>query len=351
MDQARAMELKKSRVKILLFGGASFIFFASSALLITTYAVPGDFAGAIRSQMPLPAVVVDRNQWITFREVASDMKSIRQFYESQNFSEVGLRVDFSGADGKKRLKVREKELLNKMIEDRAIESLARNRGVVISDEMVDQSVKRKLDEFGSAGTVEEDLGRLYGWTLSDFKNKIVRSASYEDALKAIFEKDTSGVDAAKLKVGEVETALARGSPFDAVAKEYSDGRTASSGGMLGWFTLENLIPELRKNVETGQKGVVQPVVESPLGFHVLRVEDVKEENGVKHYELSQIFVKKPVFSDWLSDQMKQMRIWAFESDYDWNRETARLEFRDQAMRNFEADLMSHNTGDAAFLFY
>ncbi len=347
----QTIEAKRINGKMLLFGSVGAIFLACSAVLIVTYAVPGEWARAVRDVLPLPLVVVERSQSISFREVAGNLRSIRRFYEAQDFSELGMRVDFSSDDGKKRLKVREKELVNKMIEDRAIESLARSRGSIVSDEMVDQSVKRRLDEFGSTGSAEENLARLYGWTLDDFKEKIVRNALYEEALRGLFGKEGDGVDRAKLKIGEAETALARGSPFDQVARNFSDGRTAEDGGKLGWFVLGDLIPELRKAVEQGRIGAIGSVVESPLGFHILRVDDVKEESGVKRYQLSQIFVKKPIFSDWLSEQMKHMDIWVFDTEYDWNRETARLEFRDASMRDFEKELLLNKTGDPAFLFY
>ncbi|MFZ1720397.1 MAG: peptidylprolyl isomerase [Candidatus Moraniibacteriota bacterium] len=351
MSTTQTTEVRRINGRMFFFGVVGVVFLTCSGFLIVTYAVPGEWANAVRNVLPLPLVVVERNQIISFREVAGNLRSIRRFYETQDFSEVGMRVDFSSDDGKKRLKIREKELVNKMIEDRAIESLARSRDIIVSDEMVDQSVNRKLDEFGSTGSVEEDLNRLYGWTLRDFKNKIVRSALYEEALSGVFEKDGDGIGKVKLKIGEVETALARGSPFDQVVRDLSDGRTAEDGGRLGWFVLDDLIPELRKSVETARVGVVGSTVESPLGFHVLRVDDAKEENGIKRYQLSQIFVKKPLFSDWLSEQMQHMNIWVFDTEYDWNRETARLEFRDESLKNFETELMQNKTGDPAFLFY
>ena len=111
------------------------------------------------------------------------------------------------------------------------------------------------------------------------------------------------------------------------------------------------ISELQKSVEATRVGVVGSPLESSLGSHILRVDDVKEENGIQRYQLSQIFVKKPIFSDWLSEQMQHMNIWVFDMDYDWNRETARIEFRDASMKDFETELILNKTGDPAFLFY
>lgn len=351
MSTTQTIEAKKSNGKMLLFGSVGAVFFACSVLLIVTYAVSGEWADVVRDAVPLPLVVVEGSRIISFREVNGNLRSIRQFYEAQDFSELGMRVDFSSDDGRKRLKVREKELVNKMIEDHAIESLARSRGIIVSDEMLDQSVQRKLDEYGSTGSVEENLDRLYGWTLDDFKEKIVRNALYEEALVAFFEKEGNGIDRARTKMSEAEMALAKGSPFDQVAKDFSDGRTAEDGGKLGWFAPNDLIPELRKTVENARIGVVGSVVESPLGFHIVRVDDMKKDDEIQQYQISQIFISKPIFSDWLSEQMQQMNIWVFDANYNWNREVARLEFREEAMKDFEAELILNKTGDPAFLLY
>ena len=351
MDTTHMTDQKKTKAKILFFGGVGILFFISSVLLIVTYAVPYSWAQSVRQQLFLPMVVVDSKQLISFHEVASNLSAIKQFYESQDFSPVGLRVDFSSDDGKKRLKVREKELLNKLIEDRAIETLARSRGIIVTDEMVDQGVKRKLDEFGSTDAVTENLKRLYGWSLDDFKDKVVRSALYEDELKKIFLNGNNGLEQAKIKIGEAETSLARGNAFDEVASTHSDGRTAHDGGKLGWFTIEDLTTELRSSVASQKVGVPGETIESTLGFHIVLVDAVKEGDGVKSYQLRQIFVRKPLFSDWLSNEMQQMNVWAFDDQYDWNKDTARLEFRSVDMKNFERDLIENKTGDAAFLFY
>lgn len=351
MNTTQTNDMNKTRTRIILFGGVGTIFFIGSLLLIVAYAVPYSWAQTLRKELILPAVIVDGRQMISFREVAGNLAAIRRFYESQDFSEVGLRVDFSSDDGKKRLKVREKELLNRLIENRAIQVIAKDHGITITDEMVDQGVKRRLDESGSMEAVEGDLDRLYGWSLDDFKEKIVRDALYEDELNTIFMREDDAVLRAKIKIGEAETALARGTSFDQVAKEYSDGRTAEDGGRLGWFALGDLTPELRKSVESQRSGVPGETIESSLGFHIVLVDGVKEEDGKKRYQLRQIFVQKPLFSEWLSSQMRGMKVWVFNDEYDWNPDTARLEFHDEAMRNFETELIRNKTGDAAFLFY
>ena len=63
--------------------------------------------------LPFPVAMVGTDKIVTAGELNEDLVSVRRFYESQDFSKIGLRVDFSTEDGQKRLKVKERRLLNK----------------------------------------------------------------------------------------------------------------------------------------------------------------------------------------------------------------------------------------------
>ncbi|EDP98261.1 peptidylprolyl isomerase [Kordia algicida OT-1] len=70
------------------------------------------------------------------------------------------------------------------------------------------------------------------------------------------------------------------SKFADIAKEISDDTSKDKGGDLGWFTgATALTPTFKEFVfenETGDMGVV----ESPFGFHVIEIEDQKNEQKV-----------------------------------------------------------------------
>ena len=66
--------------------------------------------------LPFPAAVINYTNFLSIGTLNEDLDSSRRFYESQDFSSVGLRVDFNTEDGQKRLRVKEKDILNKMIE-------------------------------------------------------------------------------------------------------------------------------------------------------------------------------------------------------------------------------------------
>ena len=68
-----------------------------------------------------------------------------------------------------------------------------------------------------------------------------------------------------------------GKDFAQLAKQESADSTAAKGGELGWVTQEQLPAPLNKNVFSLAKGEISNVIESPAGFHIVKVEDIRDE--------------------------------------------------------------------------
>lgn len=70
------------------------------------------------------------------------------------------------------------------------------------------------------------------------------------------------------------------SKFGAIAKELSsDKGSAAKDGDLGWFPYSRMTPEFRDYVFEGKKGDVG-VVKSPFGYHIIRIDDQKNNQTV-----------------------------------------------------------------------
>lgn len=81
-------------------------------------------------------------------------------------------------------------------------------------------------------------------------------------------------------VRQVVEQLKAGADFASLAKQYSDGPSASQGGDLGWFNLDPR-PELgeaqRKAIEGKQVGQVTDPIQFPDGIRLLRIDDRREK--------------------------------------------------------------------------
>ncbi len=306
------------------------------------------FGDAVRSTVPLPLLILDARHMITTQALAANTRSVRRFYETQDLSKYGIRVDFSTDDGRKRLLVRKKEILNKMLEDEEIMILARERGISVTPEMAHDGVRRKLEEYGgTSAEIAENLAKLYGWTLTDFEEKIVTPSLYQELVIADFEKNTDDRAKAQTKIQAAAQALRGPGSFEDVVMNYSEGRTREQGGAVGWFALKNLSVGLQKSVATQEKGVPGAVVESEVGFHIIVVEETKQEGNTTLYRLKEVFVKKPSVAEWLTERMRASPPHIVSREYMWDEKNARIEFRSPDLRQFERELLENTSGESA----
>ncbi|MFZ2154281.1 MAG: peptidylprolyl isomerase [Candidatus Moraniibacteriota bacterium] len=335
---------------LLIVAGVLVLFFTG---FIYRFNTPNKIPDYLYNRVGLPAVVIDKVNFLSIGEINRNLSSIRRFYETQDFSATGARFDFSTEDGKRRLKIRERALINKMIEDRAIEILAQQRGIKISTKAVKDNVDRKMHEYGNQDLIESNLAKLYNWTITDFEDKVVRPSLYKDELeKWVGENDgASQNNQAKGDASVANERLVSGEDFDKLAKEISEGGTAETGGKLGWFMAEQISSEIREKVIALNKGQVSDILESSLGYHIIKLTETKETDGVKLYEISQIYFPKMSFALWLDKKIKGMQISVWLSEYKWNRESGLVEFKDGSMVEFEKKSLDQAQKDAALLTF
>ena len=342
---------KEVKVRTILIASAVIIFFAVAGVAAIFYGFnPNNaFVKKTAEVLHLPAASIG-TRFVTVAELDRDLESVKKFYESQDFSKVGMRVDFSTSDGQKRLKIKERRLLNKLIENRIIERLAAERGIVITERMAEDNVDRELERYGNGEGVRENLARLYGWDMDDFVEKIVKPDIYREELeKNMKETDEEYVKAEK-KIRQVQDELKNKVDFAEVAKKYSEGESAGSGGELGWFSADQVAPQIAVIAFLMKKGEQSDIIETPYGFHIIQVDDMKTEDGVEKIKVKQILVRTKNFPDWLLEKQKSMQIRVFMKDYAWNSESSEVEFKNEEMRNFEADLDNNSADDASVIF-
>jgi len=324
---------------------------AAAAIAIAFYGFDPKNAFVKRAAeiMHLPAASVGASM-VTVTELNGDLESVRKFYESQDFSKVGMRVDFSTPDGQKRLKVKERRLLNKLIENRVIEKLASDKNIVITEKMAKGNVDRELERYGNGEDVKNNLERLYGWSIDDFTEKIVKPDMYREELEKKMKETDKDYVKAKDKVMQAKKELEGGADFSEVAKKYSEGESAGGGGEIGWFSPDQMTPQIAVVAFLMKKGERSDVIETPFGFHIVQVDDMKTEEGVEKIKMRQIMVRTMSFPEWLLEMQKSMGIRIFMKGYSWNKEFAEVEFMDHELKDFEADLSNNSADDASVIF-
>jgi peptidyl-prolyl cis-trans isomerase C len=74
----------------------------------------------------------------------------------------------------------------------------------------------------------------------------------------------------------IQSLLKKGSKLEVLAREKSlDSASRAAGGDIGWQVPVTLVPSVRDAVKALAKGQTSEPVQSPFGWHILKVEDVR----------------------------------------------------------------------------
>jgi len=106
----------------------------------------------------------------------------------------------------------------------------------------------------------------------------------------------------RLKAEQARQRVEKGESFDAVAREVSQGATAMLGGELGCVGASYGIgaDELKKAIESLKPGDLSAVVESPRGYHVLKVTGKLAADQVEHE--GRAFVARKLYARFAADE-------------------------------------------------
>lgn len=173
---------------------------------------------------------------------------------------------------------------------------AMNRGVIANPAIQDQLEEARLNIL--VGAVFDDYIKRDGVSDSELK------AAY-DQVKGQFEgKEYKVRHILVEKEAEAKSILAKlkaGEKFEELAKSNSkDPGSAVKGGDLDWMSPQSLVPEFSKAMVALPKGqLTEKPVKTQYGFHIIRVDDVRESKVPTMAEL------KPQ----LIDMMNQDQNW------------------------------------------
>ena len=122
------------------------------------------------------------------------------------------------------------------------------------------------------------------------------SAIYEDTVSSVKashilieaeDESDEADDKAKAEAQEALQKALSGQDFAELAKDYSDGPTATRGGDLGWFKEGQMVDEFNQAVfNKSGTGVINEVIKTQFGYHVIKV---TEEKTAKTYKIATIY--------------------------------------------------------------
>jgi peptidyl-prolyl cis-trans isomerase D len=141
-------------------------------------------------------------------------------------------------------------------------------------------VELNLDEVTkSISPSDDDLAILYDEEKNRFSTDEERKAQH-----ILVEN--------KVTADQVISLINEGKSFDDLAKEYSiDTGSKNSGGDLGFFGIGVMVPEFETAVFAMKEGEVSQPIKSEFGFHVIKLNKIKESSSKSFDEVKEQLVK------------------------------------------------------------
>jgi peptidyl-prolyl cis-trans isomerase SurA len=262
-----------------------------------------------------PQEVLDQIVAIVGKDIIldSELKLQLEIYLTQ----LGKR----GVDEKEAAKLR-KELLEQMINDRLLLIQAEQDTLIkINDKDVEQALEEQLseikaqfpteeafqEELKAEGLTEAELKRIYREKIKEqlLREKFISSRmskvsissreikeffeNYKDSLPEQpesakltqillkIEISQKTLDSLKNFASMVLERVLAGEDFSELAKRYSQDLSAKEGGDLGFLRKGEILPEFETVAFALNPGEISGLVQTSLGYHIIKLEEKKED--------------------------------------------------------------------------
>jgi len=160
---------------------------------------------------------------------------------------------------------------------------------------------------------EQAIRQYYQDHLEEYQVPEQRSLEY-----VVFSKTPSQADsiaARDVAMDALEEARA-GADFAELAREYSDGPSASEGGDLGWFGRGQMVAPFEQAAFNAEPGSVVGPVQTQFGYHVIYVRDTRTQNGEEQILASHILINVEVSPVTLDERSSEANLFLFDAqDY------------------------------------
>ncbi len=271
-------KIKRDNQKLFFFGFVGFLALAFIiALAIASYrvyskVVTDNFTVTVARILRLPAMKVN-GKIVFYTDYVADLKAIsamRAYDKTRGGSGASL-TDEAMSD----------QVLFRLVNNLLVAGAARQFGLTVEDKDIAEVKSQILStQFASLAEADKALTERYGWNLATYEIRVIRPFILQNKLAEKIKNDPATRAAVKAQAETVLDQIKSGDDFSALAKQYGQDSTADKGGDLGWFGQGEMVPQFEAAVFALKKGELsQILVESPFGFHIVRLDDRKTEKG------------------------------------------------------------------------
>lgn len=222
-----------------------------------------------------------------------------------------MRSTLTGQELDRKIQEAREFYLNKMIEDLLLTSAARELKFEVEETEIDEMINDVRKRFPSQQAYEQvlrDQGMSFKKLRDRFRNELLKQKAidfkvrsrinvspgeikaYYDAHPGEFQGtqelqvrqilirtgDSRSDEAAQEIAQSLVKRIELGDDMETLATQFSEDSQAEKGGSLGWVKKGQFMERLDREIFKLKKGEVSQPIKSSLGYHVFKIEDVKD---------------------------------------------------------------------------
>lgn len=254
-----------------------------------------------KSELPL-IEALEQAREVTLNNMI-DQRLINQRAKKYNVTVAEQEIDAAYDKMRKGLSLSPAEFRNKLDQSGMTEESYRNKlkSQILQNKLLSYDVRSKV-------VVTEEM--ILDHYDENYTSKVDKGSYY--LLQMGFTWDTDKPDTQEVEASKKETSIRaervyklvkNGEDFRSLAKKFSDLPSATDGGDIGSFTLDEMAASMREAVAPLQPGELSKIIESPAGYQFFKLLS-GEENAIvvtASFEAVKEEIKEKLYEDKLKD--------------------------------------------------
>ena len=273
-------------------GGVIFLF-----LLITANLYFGDISSIFNRQItkfiPYPGFIIN-HKIVLLKDFQNDLVAVEKNIKRQD-------LPYTATDVKN-------NAFKTLVQREVIFNLAKQQNLIANDTEINQQLDPFIEAQGGEEKTESLVKDLYGWNIRILKEKIIKVLLLTQKLSANLKNINGDVQKRDQLKQLKEILNAEPAKFSELAEQLNEDSSKFTNGDLGWFKLGETVPEFEIAVLNLEPGEISDVIETAYGYHLIKLEEEKTENQEMTFHVSQIFLNKVSFLNYLDQETKKAKI-------------------------------------------
>lgn len=235
-----------------------------------------NFTEKMTRWLPFPVASVN-GEWINYENFRANVETANHVAE-QFASDPIYQAQLGAIPSKAEIAELE---IERNVTTTVLQQEADAAGITVTDEEINQAYGQYIlaQVGGDEETVAKTLSELYGWTVDQFKQEVVRELVLRDKLEAhLLENNPDALKAdARAQIDEVKAMVDQDSTqFATLAQQYSQDGSASVGGDLGFFERGQMVAPFEEAAfALTEPNQVSDVIETDFGYHIIQLVERK----------------------------------------------------------------------------